>query len=69
MNAHTKLPSDIVGLMTPSPLSRRRFFMTAPSTKVWPQRQQVTGRTRTFGQPEVQKGSTNGISYGVSSSL
>jgi carboxymethylenebutenolidase len=29
MNVYSKLPSDIVGLMTPSPLSRRNFFMTA----------------------------------------
>ena len=29
MNAHTKIPSDIIGLTTPSPLSRRGFFMTA----------------------------------------
>src|SRR5258708_32837717 len=29
MNAHSKIPSDIIGLTTPSPLSRRNFFMTA----------------------------------------
>ena len=29
MNAHTKIPSDIIGLTTPPPLSRRNFFMTA----------------------------------------
>jgi len=29
MNAHSKIPSDIIGLTTPSPLSRRGFFMTA----------------------------------------
>src|ERR1041385_3245716 len=29
MNAHTKIASDIIGLTTPSPLSRRGFFMTA----------------------------------------
>jgi hypothetical protein len=25
MTVHTKIPSDIIGLTTPSPLSRRRF--------------------------------------------
>jgi carboxymethylenebutenolidase len=29
MNFHSKLPSDIIGLTTPSPVSRRSFFMTA----------------------------------------
>jgi carboxymethylenebutenolidase len=29
MNFHSKLPSDIIGLITPSPVSRRSFFMTA----------------------------------------
>jgi carboxymethylenebutenolidase len=29
MNAHSKIPSDIIGLTTPSPVSRRGFFMTA----------------------------------------
>ena len=29
MNAHTKIPSDIIGLTTPAPVSRRGFFMTA----------------------------------------
>jgi carboxymethylenebutenolidase len=29
MNAHSKIPSDIIGLFTPPPLSRRNFFMTA----------------------------------------
>src|ERR1041384_3638125 len=29
MNAHTKIASDIIGLTTPSPVSRRGFFMTA----------------------------------------
>src|SRR6476646_5084232 len=29
MNAHSKIPSDIIGLTTPSPLSRRGFFMAA----------------------------------------
>ena len=29
MNAHTKIPSDIIGLITPAPVSRRGFFMTA----------------------------------------
>ena len=29
MNVHAKIPSDIIGLTTPSPLSRRGFFMTA----------------------------------------
>ena len=29
MNVHSKIPSDIIGLTTPSPLSRRGFFMTA----------------------------------------
>ena len=29
MNVHSKIPSDIIGLTTPSPLSRRNFFMTA----------------------------------------
>src|SRR4051812_38784634 len=28
MNAHSKIPSDIIGLSTPSPLSRRGFFIT-----------------------------------------
>jgi len=29
MNVHSKLPSDIIGLITPAPVSRRNFFMTA----------------------------------------
>src|SRR5690242_5475623 len=29
MNFHSKIPSDIIGLTTPSPVSRRSFFMTA----------------------------------------
>jgi carboxymethylenebutenolidase len=29
MNFHSKLPSDIIGLTTPSAVSRRSFFMTA----------------------------------------
>jgi carboxymethylenebutenolidase len=29
MNAHAKIPSDIIGLTTAPPLSRRGFFMTA----------------------------------------
>jgi carboxymethylenebutenolidase len=29
MNVHAKIPSDIIGLTTPSPVSRRSFFMTA----------------------------------------
>jgi carboxymethylenebutenolidase len=29
MNFHSKLPSDIIGLTTSSPVSRRSFFMTA----------------------------------------
>src|SRR5258708_2339987 len=29
MNIHSKTPSDIIGLPTPPPLSRRGFFMTA----------------------------------------
>ena len=29
MNVYTKIPSDIIGLTTPPPLSRRGFFMTA----------------------------------------
>jgi carboxymethylenebutenolidase len=29
MNFHSKLPSDIIGLITPAPVSRRSFFMTA----------------------------------------
>jgi len=29
MNIHSKLPQDIIGLITPAPVSRRNFFMTA----------------------------------------
>src|SRR5689334_5200271 len=29
MNFHSKIPCDIIGLTTPSPVSRRNFFMTA----------------------------------------
>jgi carboxymethylenebutenolidase len=29
MNVHSKIPSDIIGLITPAPVSRRNFFMTA----------------------------------------
>lgn len=29
MNFHSRLPSDIIGLTTPAPVSRRSFFMTA----------------------------------------
>ena len=29
MNVHSKIPSDIIGLITPAPVSRRSFFMTA----------------------------------------
>jgi carboxymethylenebutenolidase len=29
MNAHVKIPSDIIGLTTPASVSRRSFFMTA----------------------------------------
>ena len=29
MNIHSKLPQDIIGLVTPAPVSRRSFFMTA----------------------------------------
>src|SRR5689334_16003633 len=29
MNFHSKLPQDIIGLVTPAPVSRRGFFMTA----------------------------------------
>src|SRR5215210_4661473 len=29
MNVHSKIPSDIIGLTTPSPVSRRGFFMPA----------------------------------------
>jgi len=29
MNVHSKIPSDIIGLITPQPVSRRSFFMTA----------------------------------------
>src|SRR5690349_23494252 len=29
MNVHSKIPSDVIGLTTPAPVSRRGFFMTA----------------------------------------
>jgi carboxymethylenebutenolidase len=29
MNIHSKLPQDVIGLVTPAPVSRRSFFMTA----------------------------------------
>lgn len=29
MNVHSKIPSDIIGLTTAPPVSRRGFFMTA----------------------------------------
>lgn len=34
MNVHPKIPSDIIGLMTPAPVSRRNFFMTASAAAV-----------------------------------
>ena len=59
MNAHTKLPSDIVGLMTPSPLSRRRFFMTASAAS-------AAGYTLAAGpvRADAIKTDTNGLKDG-----
>jgi carboxymethylenebutenolidase len=59
MNAHTKLPSDIVGLMTPSPLSRRRFFMTASAAS-------AAGYTLAAGpvRADAIKTDTNGLKAG-----
>jgi carboxymethylenebutenolidase len=59
MNAHTKLPSDIVGLMTPSPRARRRFFMTASAAS-------AAGYTLAAGRVRADaiKTDTNGLKAG-----
>jgi carboxymethylenebutenolidase len=59
MNAHTKIPSDIIGLTTPSPLSRRRFFMTASAAT-------AAGYTLAAGpvRADAIKTDTNGLKAG-----
>jgi carboxymethylenebutenolidase len=59
MNAHTKIPSDIIGLTTPSPLSRRKFFMTASAAS-------AAGYTLAAGpvRADAIKTDTNGLKAG-----
>ncbi len=59
MNAHSKIPSDIIGLTTPSPLSRRSFFMTASAAA-------AAGYTLAAGpvRAEAIKTDTNGLKAG-----
>src|SRR5512143_2669340 len=59
MNAHTKIPSDIIGLTTPSPLSRRRFFMIASAAT-------AAGYTLAAGpvRADVIKTDTQGMTAG-----
>jgi carboxymethylenebutenolidase len=59
MNAHSKIPSDIIGLMTPSPLSRRKFFMTTSAAA-------AAGYTLAAGpvRADAIKTDTNGLKAG-----
>src|ERR1700742_3796090 len=59
MNAHSKIPSDIIGLMTPPPLSRRNFFMTASAAT-------AAGYTLAAGpgRADAIKTDTNGLKAG-----
>jgi len=59
MNAHAKIPSDIIGLTVPPPLSRRRFFMTASAAT-------AAGYTLAAGpvRADAIKTDTNGLKAG-----
>src|SRR5689334_10576567 len=59
MNAHSKIPSDIIGLTVPPPLSRRRFFMTASAAT-------AAGYTLAAGpvRADAIKTDTNGLKAG-----
>ena len=59
MNAHSKIPSDIIGLMTPPPLSRRKFFMTTSAAA-------AAGYTLAAGpvRADAIKTDTNGLKAG-----
>jgi carboxymethylenebutenolidase len=52
VNVHAKIPSDIIGLTTPSPLSRRGFFMTASAAA-------AAGYTLAAGPVRAQVVTTN----------
>ena len=59
MNVHSKIPSDIIGLTTPAPLSRRNFFMTASAAT-------AAGYTLAAGpvRADAIKTDTNGLKVG-----
>src|ERR1700742_137974 len=59
MNAHSKIPSDIIGLITPPPLSRRKFFMTTSAAA-------AAGYTLAAGpvRADAIKTDTNGLNAG-----
>jgi len=59
MNVHAKIPSDIIGLTTSSPVSRRNFFMTASAAA-------AAGYTLAAGPVRAQAVTTdtNGLKVG-----
>src|SRR5690242_3154884 len=59
MNVHSRIPSDIIGLITPAPLSRRNFFMTASAAT-------AAGYTLAAGpvRADAIKTDTNGLKAG-----
>lgn len=59
MNVHSKISSDIVGLTTPAPVSRRNFFMTASAAA-------AAGYTLAAGpvRAQVVTTDTNGLKVG-----
>src|SRR5882757_6734079 len=59
MNVYSKIPSDIIGLTTPPPLSRRNFFMTATAAT-------AAGYTLAAGpvRADAIKTDTNGLKVG-----
>jgi carboxymethylenebutenolidase len=59
MNFYSKIPSDIIGLTTPSPVSRRSFFMTASAAA-------AAGYTLAAGpvRADAIKTDTNGLKVG-----
>jgi carboxymethylenebutenolidase len=59
MTIHSKVPSDVIGLTTPPPLSRRRFFMSASAAT-------AAGYTLAAGpvRADVIKTDANGLKAG-----
>jgi carboxymethylenebutenolidase len=59
MNVHSKIPSYFIGLSTPSPVSRRKFFMTASAAT-------AAGYTLAAGpvRADAIKTDTNGLKAG-----